>query len=146
MLNGKRVAFDYGSARIGVAASDNSGILVSPLDLIKNDESLYLNLNKIIGELSPIYIAIGIPSMLSGNPGSNHSEVLAFIEQVRNLTKTRIFGIDERLSTVNAASKLRASGIDSKSAKNLIDSASAVGILELAMELEKAGNLDKCEI
>ena len=45
--------------------------------------------------------------------------------------------VDERLSTVTAARKLRESGVDSKSAKSLIDAAAAVAILEQGLANER---------
>ena len=146
MSNGKRLAFDFGSVRIGVAASDNSGILVSPLEIIVNDENLEVNLRNILHEVEPIYIVIGIPNKLSGAPGSNQSDVNKFVDKIKSITQIPIFGIDERLSTVSAAAKLRDSGKNAKTSKDLIDSAAAVGILELAMEFEKSGGLAKCEL
>ena len=44
--------------------------------------------------------------------------------------------VDERLSTVTAAKKLRESGIDAKGAKSLIDAAAAVAILEQGLANE----------
>ena len=49
--------------------------------------------------------------------------------------------IDERLTTVSASAKLRASGINAKESKSIIDSASAVEILESALNYEKSSGL-----
>jgi putative Holliday junction resolvase len=146
MSNGKRIAFDYGSVRIGVATSDSSGILASPLELILNNENLLAEINKLIADIAPIYIAIGIPKQLSGAVGTKQKEILDFVEKLKVLITVPIYGIDERLSTVTAAAKLRESGRDARSSKELIDCAAAVGILEVAMEHERAGGLSKCAL
>ena len=146
MINGKRLAFDYGSVRIGVALSDQSGILASPLDFISNDESVLSNIREVINANSPIYIALGIPKHLSGNSGSKFEEVMDFLEKIRANFSGPIYEIDERFTTVSAAAKLRESGKSAKDSKNLIDSAAAVAILESAIEIERAGGLDKCEL
>jgi putative Holliday junction resolvase len=49
--------------------------------------------------------------------------------------------IDERFTTVTAAAKLRAAGINSRDSKSIIDSASAVEILESALSLEKSSGI-----
>ncbi len=146
MNDGKRLAFDYGSVRIGVALSDSSGILASPLDLILNDENLTQSLATVIKDNSPKYIAIGLPKHLSGKVGSKFEEVMEFLKLVRANFSGPIYGIDERFTTVSAASKLRETGRNSKESKNLVDSVAATAILESALELEKAGGLDKCEL
>ena len=146
MNNGRRLAFDYGSARIGVATTDSSGILSSPQEPIINGENLEIDLKSIITDTNPIYIAIGIPKHLSGKMGSASSEVSNFIALIKSRFNFPLYGIDERFTTISAASKLRESGRSAKESKHLIDSASAVIILESALELEKAGGLDKCEI
>ena len=95
-------------------------------------------------EISPIYIAVGIPKQLSGSAGTKEQEVMNFINRIKEISSVPIYGIDERLSTVSAAAKLRERGHDSRSSKELIDSAAAVGILEVAMDYERAGGLTKC--
>jgi putative Holliday junction resolvase len=146
MSNGKRIAFDYGSVRIGVATSDSSGIIASPLELILNDENSLAEISKLFAEISPIYIAVGIPKQLSGSAGTKEQEVMNFINRIKGISSVPIYGIDERLTTVTAAAKLRESGRDARGSKELIDSAAAVGILEVAMEHERAGGLSKCAL
>ena len=146
MKEGRRIAFDYGSVRIGVGLSDYSGIIATPLKFLVNGENTFEEIKKLLENENPIYVVVGIPKHLSGTPGTKDSEVMVFISKLKNITELPIYGIDERLSTVNAAAKLREIGRDSKSAKELIDSAAAVGILEVAMEHERAGGLDKCAL
>lgn len=146
MKEGRRIAFDYGSVRIGIGLSDYSGIIATPLKFLKNNENTINEIKTLLDNENPIYLVVGIPKHLSGVPGTKESEVMEFISQLKRLTGLPIYGIDERLSTVNAAAKLREVGQDNKSARELIDSAAAVGILEVAMEYERAGGLEKCAL
>lgn len=146
MYNGKRIAFDYGTVRIGVAITDQSGILASPSEVLLNDDLIYENLTKLLVETNPAYIAIGIPKQLSGKDGSKYQEVIAFVSKLKGIYQGNIFGIDERFTTVNAAAKLRESGHNSVSSKSIIDSAAAVSILDMALEFEKSDGLDKCAL
>jgi putative Holliday junction resolvase len=146
MKNGRRLAFDFGSVRIGVAVTDLSGIISSPLDPILNDEDLKSSLKLVISQYEPIYLVVGIPKHLSGKEGQKVDEVNQFVIVLKEIYSGAIYGIDERLSTVSAASKLRDAGHTAKDSKNLIDSASAVGILEGALSVENNNGLSKCEL
>lgn len=146
MRVGKRIAFDFGSVRIGLAISDASGLLATPHMAISNSERTQEELLKLFTEVQPIYIAIGLPQHLSGDKSKTQDAVINFVENLRKIFSNPIYGIDERLSTVGANKKLKAVGHDSRSMKAIIDSAAAVEILERALELEKFGNLEKCKI
>ncbi len=138
MRTGRRIAFDYGDVRIGVALSDISGILASPLTtLLAQSPMLNDELVSIFEEYTPIYIALGEPRHLSGSASSKGASVDLFHTQLSGLTSIPIIKIDERLSTVSAAAKLRATGKDAKSRKSMIDAAAAVEILEAALNRER---------
>ena len=146
MEPGKRLAFDFGSVRIGVAVSDNFGIIATPLEFLPNDEKLRTRISNLLAEFGPKFIIVGIPKHLSGQMGATAVAIEEFVSVLKSLTHLKIYGVDERLSTVSAAAKLRENGVDSKSAKELIDSAAAVSILELALQIEANGGLEKCEL
>jgi putative Holliday junction resolvase len=138
MQRGRRIAFDYGDARIGVAASDQDSILVSPLTtLAASSRNLLKEIAVIFEEISPIQIYVGKPTNLSGVDSTATSKVLNFIEDLKKITETPIILIDERMSTVSASRSLREAGLDSKKSKSIIDMAAAVAILEFAITIEK---------
>jgi putative Holliday junction resolvase len=138
MQRGRRIAFDYGDARIGVAASDQDSILVSPLTtLATSSRNLLKEIAVIFEEISPIQIYVGKPTNLSGVDSTATSKVLNFIDNLKKITETPIILIDERMSTVSASRSLREAGLDSKKSKSIIDMAAAVAILEFAITIEK---------
>jgi putative Holliday junction resolvase len=138
MQRGRRIAFDYGDVRIGVAASDADSIICSPLTTLKSsDKSLLKSITEIFLEIQPIQIFVGRPALLSGKDGAATDKAIAFAELLRGITDIEVIMVDERLSTVSAARNLRESGKNAKDAKNSIDMAAAVGILEFAIDLEK---------
>lgn len=143
---GKRLAFDYGSTRIGVATSDEAAIICTPHPAINNDSELKSNLSQLIEEINPKYIVVGLPKQLSGAQGNKIEEVTNFIAILKNITALPLYAVDERFTTISAAQKLRNAGYNSKDSKTLIDSAAAVEILESALDLEKHGNLSRCAI
>ena len=138
MQRGRRIAFDYGDARIGVAASDQDSILVSPLTtLAASSRNLLKEIAVIFEEISPIQIYVGKPTNLSGVDSTATSKVLNFVEDLKKITETPIILIDERMSTVSASRSLREAGLNSKKSKSIIDMAAAVAILEFAITIEK---------
>ena len=138
MQRGRRIAFDYGDARIGVAASDQDSILVSPLTtLATSSRNLLKEIAVIFEEISPIQIYVGKPTNLSGVDSTATSKVLNFVEDLKKITETPIILIDERMSTVSASRSLREAGLNSKKSKSIIDMAAAVAILEFAITIEK---------
>ena len=139
MLRGRRIAFDYGDVRIGVAISDPDSILASPLTtLASGDPKLFALLAELIVEHEPVGIYVGEPLNLSGQSSSSAEKAAAFAKKLASEFKIPVTMIDERLSTVSATNAMRQSGVNAKDARSKIDMAAAVAILEQALAIEKA--------
>ena len=135
MQRGRRIAFDYGDARIGVAVCDPDGIISSPLAVLRSeDKNLQSEIEKIVAEYEPVQIFVGLPKQLSGVESSSAEKARNFGAMIAALTSTEIVYIDERLSTVSAQSKLREAGKSTRESKELIDAMAAVEILELGLQ------------
>ena len=139
MLRGRRVAFDYGDVRIGVAISDPDSILASPLTTLSSgDPKLLAKISELIAEHEPVALYVGEPLNLSGQSSASAQKALAFAEKLRSEFKLPVTMIDERLSTVAATNAMRQSGVNAKEARSNIDMAAAVAILEQGLAIEKA--------
>ena len=138
MQRGRRIAFDYGDVRIGVAVSDADSILSSPLaTLAATDRQLAERIGLILSEIEPVTIYVGRPALLSGNDGAASVKATDFVALLRTITQVPIDMIDERMSTISAARNLRDAGRTAKESKSSIDMAAAVAILDFAIEIEK---------
>ena len=138
MKPGRRIAFDFGDVRIGVAVTDPSGILASPLNFIPNlEETLAPDLQALYGEYDPLYTAIGFPLHLSGEASAKSESVSVFAKKISEISKAPIYLIDERLTSVSANRTLREAGLNSKTAKSEIDSMAAKAILDSALNQER---------
>jgi putative Holliday junction resolvase len=138
MKAGRRLAFDFGTVRIGVAASDFHGILASPLTTLNaSDEHLSQKILEIISEVEPIYLVVGDPKHLSGRSSEKSEAALEFIDLLKTLTDLPIYSIDERLTTVTALKDLQGSGHNAKSSREKVDAVAAVAILDSALQQEK---------
>jgi putative Holliday junction resolvase len=134
---GRRIAFDYGQVRIGVAVCDPDAILATPLPFLSTSHPKVLKeILTLLEEYQPIIIFVGYPKLLSGESGPSVLLVDSFIEKLKTITSIPIITIDERLSTVAAGRKLRDSGKSSKDARMHIDSMAAVTILESGLANE----------
>ena len=135
MQRGRRIAFDYGDARIGVAVCDPDGIISSPLGVLRSeDKKLQIEIERIVAEYEPVQIFVGLPKQLSGVESSSAEKARNFGAMIAALTSIEIIYIDERLSTVSAQSKLREAGKSTRESKELIDAMAAVEILELGLQ------------
>ena len=136
----RKMAIDIGRARLGIAISDPSGILASPLDSVTRSAEEYVTVREIIrliddNEIQELYI--GDPVSLSGEQTLSTADARSFASLLQASTAVPVRLIDERLTTVSAARNLRESGKNARTSKSIIDSASAVVILESVLQTER---------
>ncbi len=135
---GRRLAFDYGDTRIGVAVCDPDGILATPLEfLATKDPSLKSSLLELFGEYEPVKVYVGLPLNLSGDHSESTAKAIAFSEILSNLVTCPVELIDERLTTSSASASLSQTGISTKDQRKKIDSQSAVVILESGLAKDR---------
>jgi len=138
MQRGRRIAFDYGDARIGVAVCDPDAILSSPVTTLNtSDSKLKVKISELFAEYEPIRIYVGKPSHMDGRDSQSSVKAGEFAVMLRELTNSPVELIDERLSTVTATKNMQDSGVKAKDARASIDQAAAVAILNFALEIEK---------
>jgi putative Holliday junction resolvase len=141
MLRGRRIAFDYGDVRIGVAISDPDSILASPLaTLSSGDPKLFAQISELITEHEPVALYVGEPLNLSGQSSTSAQKAGVFAEKLQSEFSISVTMIDERLSTVTATNAMRQSGVNAKDSRSKIDMAAAVAILEQGLAIERAKN------
>jgi len=137
LARGRRIAFDYGDARIGVAICDPDGILATPLPFLDSKHPKVMQqIAALFAEYEPIAIYLGLPKHLSGSEGEAVSKVENFAAKVAEISSIPVHFVDERLSTVDAQRRLREAGKSAKDSKSLIDSMAAVAILEGGLSRE----------
>jgi putative Holliday junction resolvase len=143
MRSGRRIAFDVGKARIGVAVSDFHAILSTPIEHIVRSADVDLAVSAAIASIiehEAIEIYVGLPLNLKNLSTASTEDSIAFASALQSAQAVEVRLIDERLSTTAAAASLRAAGHSAKSQKSIIDSAAAAVILEHALATEKQSN------
>jgi putative holliday junction resolvase len=131
--SGRVLGVDVGTARVGLALSDPTGTLASPLETLRRakDESDLDRLAALVEEHEVSEVVVGEPRHLSGASGASAADADAYSEALAGrIADVPVFRIDERLSTVTAASHLREGGMDSRKQRPVIDQAAAVVILQ----------------
>lgn len=135
------LSLDLGEKRIGVAVSDPTGTIVTPVNAIVRKDSEEKDVKSVL-ELVTLYgpgtIVIGLPITLSGRLGQTARLVQDFISALSLKSSVPIVPQDERFSTVEAERLLREGGHVPSREKGLRDSASAAIILQ--SYLDRQGN------
>jgi len=135
---GRRIAIDFGAARIGVAISSIDGIIASPLATIPNNDSAIRAIEELLAEHELLEIYVGLPLNLQGERTLSTEAALTFAHQLAVSGVANLRMLDERMSTRAAQSQLHASGKNTKQSRSVIDAAAASLILESAIAFEKS--------
>ena len=135
---------DYGEARIGLAVSDPTGTIATPVEAIEASGSEDpANIARIAIEREATAIVVGLPLSLDGSQGPAARKVNAFCNRLRKITDLPVIMWDERMTTVEAHSLLRATGNSPTRARGKergrIDSASAAIILNSYIQSLRSG-------
>ena len=130
---GRVMGVDVGTARVGLALSDPTGTLASPLETLRRakNKSDLDRLAALVVEHEVTEVVVGEPVHLSGASGASAQDANNYAQELADrIPDVPVILIDERLSTVTAASHLREGGIDSRKQRPVIDQAAAVVILQ----------------
>jgi putative Holliday junction resolvase len=137
-MRGRRIAFDYGDIRIGVAISDPDSIFATPLTVLQaQSPQLISELTSIFAEYEPVSVFIGEPKHMSGQSGDSVAKAKTFGELIAKTFGVSVIYVDERLSSVSAQKKLKDAGVSTRDSKKVIDAMAAVAILEQGLAIEK---------
>ena len=138
---GRRLGVDVGTVRVGVALSDVTGMLASPLETLRRakDGSDLDHLAGLVVTHEVVEVVVGLPRHLSGASGASARDASTYASALTSrIGDVPVHLVDERLSTVTAASHLRAGGIDSRRQRAVIDQAAAVVILQTYLDTLRA--------
>ena len=117
------VALDYGSARCGVAASDPTRTLATPLEPVVRPATRrgFGRLVALIGELEASVVVVGLPLSLSGRDSEQTRETRAFVQRLSDRLNVPIEVYDERFTTKLAHRSGGATAEDSRAAAVLLE-------------------------
>ena len=138
MRRGVRLGVDVGDVRIGVARSDPSGMIATPVETVRRGPGDLARLLALVGEEEAVEVVVGLPRSLSGGEGPAAVKVRR--SRPRSPRPSRPLPVrlcDERLSTVTAEAVLRGQGKKGQKRRAVVDQAAAVVILQNALDTER---------
>lgn len=147
MRFGVRLGIDPGDARIGVATSDPSGFLATPVETVRRGRGDVRRLAQLVTELEAVEVVVGLPRSLSGAEGPAAAKAREFAALLaRRVAPVPVRLCDERLTTVSAESMLREQGRRGAKRRAVVDQAAAVLILQTALDTERSSGQAPGEI
>lgn len=143
MRHGVRLGIDPGDARIGVARSDPTGFLATPVETVKRGRGDLARIKTILAEIGEestlLEVVVGLPRSLKGGENPATAKVRAFAATLaRKVRPLPVRLVDERLTTVSAEAMLRDRGRKGQDRRSVVDQAAAVLILQHALDTERA--------
>jgi putative Holliday junction resolvase len=136
MKESRYLGIDLGLRRVGIAISDPSGLIASPLDtlLVKGMGDTVRKVCQVVEEYQVEGIVLGLPLNLSGDASELSEQVEKFAERLRQACPVPVFLEDERLSSRQAEHVLHSYGKKVKGNKEKIDRISAAIILQTFLD------------
>lgn len=143
----RALGIDYGQRRIGLALSDASGTLASPVRVIERPRSERDTVRLVSEEIARLVAAdeglaavvVGWPRRLDGTPSAQTPIVEAFAKAIGQTTAVPVVLQDERLSSYEAESRLAVTERDWRKRKRSLDAAAAAVMLQDYLDQQRRG-------
>jgi putative holliday junction resolvase len=124
------LGIDFGTARIGIAISDELQLLAHPLETISGGKNAVARITEIVREKKIDKVVAGVPRNMDGSFGAAADKALQFVEKLRAVVSCQVVTWDERLTTVAAHRELRAAGRKTRETRGYVDQVAAQMILQ----------------
>lgn len=130
------MGIDYGTKRVGVALSDELGMIAQPVGFFPATpvEGLLRALAELIRQKGVGLIVVGLPRNMDGTEGPAAAAVRAFAERLTAEFKLPVRFIDERLSTVAAERALVDGGVRRRDRRQKRDAVAAAILLQTYLD------------
>jgi putative Holliday junction resolvase len=147
---GRILAIDWGEIRIGLALSDETQTLATPLDTLVRRAGKRFPMARLLDLVAahhPVGVVVGLPLTLEGAEGENARAAREIAEGVAVRTALPVELWDERLSTVRALAAVREQGGSTRGKKEAVDAMAAAVMLQhfLDARAEKAERTERPE-
>ncbi|MCX6969069.1 MAG: Holliday junction resolvase RuvX [Verrucomicrobia bacterium] len=127
----RSLGIDLGDARVGIAVSDDLGMLAHPMETIQVKSGRVMQrVLEIIKEKGTQTVVVGMPRNMDGSFGPAAQKAREFIEALKVGTSARVVPWDERLTTVSAQRSLHEAGKNARAQKAMIDQVAAQILLQ----------------
>lgn len=128
------LGIDYGVARTGLAITDELGITAQGLFTVESkgsDKVILRKIDEVCQQYNIDKFVIGNPLNMDGTESQRTKETINFVHKLKSrFNKVEIIMVDERLTTVEAHKTMNDLDINKKKKRSIVDTISAVYILE----------------
>ncbi|HET9017125.1 MAG TPA: Holliday junction resolvase RuvX [Thermomicrobiaceae bacterium] len=131
------MGLDVGGRRVGVAVSDELGLIASPVEAVDLKRGGLARLHAIIDRYDPVRLVVGLPTGLSGREGPQATAVRLFAERLAEETGRPVEYWDERLTSFIAEQSLIETGHRRAERKARIDAVAASLILQSYLDAHR---------
>ncbi len=130
------LAVDPGTRRVGLALSDPTGTIASPLGAVHAEpaETLAERVAKAAGEHEVGRIVVGLPRELDGKRGPAAAAAERLAAELRNASGLPVDMLDERLTSAAAERTLIDAGVRRDKRKQTVDSVAAAILLQTYLQ------------
>lgn len=144
-MNHKRIlGIDYGEVRVGIAITDCLNITAQGIETIQrngSDKVILKKIDQILEQYEIDTIVVGLPLHMNGTISERAKVTQEFVHKLKcKYNQLKIETIDERLTTVEAHKTMNFLNIRKNKKKNIVDTISAVYILETYLNKNKKIN------
>jgi putative holliday junction resolvase len=129
-MSGRLLGLDIASKRIGVAISDETGMLASPVSVVARGRGDRAAFAELVARYRPTALVAGLPTGLSGREGPQAQETRVYAEALAHDLDLPLEYWDERLSTAFAERSMIDAGMRRDARKERIDAAAAAVMLQ----------------
>ncbi|MEN9506943.1 MAG: hypothetical protein RI958_2869 [Actinomycetota bacterium] len=129
----RALGVDLGSKRIGIAVSDRSGTIASPLTVIQRSGSRpsdHRRIAALAAEEEAEIVIVGVPLNMDGTRGPAAQAAIAEVRALATVVAVPVETVDERRSTVTADAALMARGMKAPGRRQIIDKVAAAVLLQ----------------
>jgi putative Holliday junction resolvase len=141
----RALGLDLGSKRIGVAVSDLSGTIASPLTVIQRGRSRrhdHERIAQLVREEDADCVVVGMPRSLSGADGPAARAAQAEVRALASVVGVPVETHDERFTTVTATRALAEGGVRGSARRAVVDKVAAAVILQSWLDARRGGSRD----
>lgn len=132
------LALDIGGARTGIAVSDRTGRVASPVKVLPaaEVEGVARTFRMVLEDYEPDVIVCGLPQTMAGEEGPQAARVREVAGRISRVTGLPVEFIDERLSSTEAKRILREQGLSEKQMRGKVDMISASLFLQAWLDAQ----------
>jgi putative Holliday junction resolvase len=129
----RSLGIDLGTRRIGIAMSDSSGVIASPLTVVMRSSTHaqdHKKIQELIDEYEVDCVVVGMPLSMSGKVGPAAKSAQEEIKELEIALSVPIYSYDERLTSKTANESMMQANIKAQARRRIVDKIAAAVMLQ----------------